>query len=487
MSQGNRAAPGRFEPHATAGAQARETHAMDAAPTLTAHDPATGDPGRSYPGHTPDQALGLARAARTAWEGWRRTSFDTRAQAMRAAAQGLRRRQDEFAELMTAEMGKTRTEGLAEIEKCAANCDYFADHAEGFLARRPVDMGGPKAFVTFNPIGVVLAVMPWNFPFWQVFRFAAPTLMAGNGAVLKHASNVPGCALAIESVFRDAGFPADLFRAALIPGKAVRALIEDETIAAVTLTGSVEAGREVASAAGGMLKKCVLELGGSDAYLVLADADIAKAAKVAAAARMVNAGQSCIAGKRFIVDRKVRAAFEVALVEEMRAYEMGDPRDPATKLGPLQAVKARDEIHEQVLQSLAAGARLLTGGEVPDRPGAWYPPTVLTDVKPGMTAYDEEVFGPVAAVIEADGEAEAIAIANSSRFGLGSGVLTSDLARGERIAAEELEAGMSFVNANVRSDPRLPFGGVKDSGYGRECAEFGIHEFVNIKSVLVQN
>jgi succinate-semialdehyde dehydrogenase/glutarate-semialdehyde dehydrogenase len=383
-------------------------------------------------------------------------------------------------------MGKTLTEGLAEIEKCATNCDYFAEHAEGFLARRPVDMGGPKAFVTFNPIGVVLAVMPWNFPFWQVFRFAAPTLMAGNGAVLKHASNVPGCALAIEDVFREAGFPQDLFRTVLIPGRETRPLIESPDIAAVTLTGSVEAGRQVASAAGGVLKKSVLELGGSDAYLVLADADVEKAAEVAAAARMVNGGQSCIAGKRFIVVESVRQAFEQALVERMQAYAMGDPRQEATKLGPMQSVQARDDIHDQVRRSVEKGARVLIGGEVPDRPGAWYPATVLTDVRPGMAAYEEEVFGPVAAVISARDEAEAVAIANGSQFGLGSGVLTRDLARGERIAADELEAGMSFVNANVRSDPRLPFGGVKDSGHGRECAEFGIHEFVNIKSVLVQ-
>jgi len=460
--------------------------AADERPRLTVVDPATGAAVRTYEGHTIAEAKGFAAAAHAAWRDWRRTGFDARARLMRRAAEVLRARQAEFAELMTREMGKTRTEGLAEVEKCATNCDYFAEHAAAFLARRPVDMGGPKAFVTFNPLGVVLAVMPWNFPFWQVFRFAAPALMAGNGAVLKHASNVPGCALAIESVFKEAGFPRDLFRTALIPGRAVKPLIEDPNIAAVTLTGSVEAGRQVASAAGGVLKKCVLELGGSDAYLVLDDADAAKAAEVAAAARMVNGGQSCIAGKRFIVVSNVREAFERALVARMQAYRMGDPHDPETRLGPLQSAGARDAIHDQVRKSIAAGARLLTGGEVPALPGAWYPPTVLSDVRPGMPAYDEEVFGPVAAVIEAAGEAEAIAIANASRFGLGSGVLTADLARGERIAAEELEAGMSFVNANVRSDPRLPFGGVKHSGHGRECSDFGIYEFVNVKTVLVQ-
>jgi succinate-semialdehyde dehydrogenase/glutarate-semialdehyde dehydrogenase len=405
---------------------------------------------------------------------------------MKAAATRLRERQDELAELMTAEMGKPSKEGRAEIEKCAFNCDFFAEKAEAFLAREPVDLGGPKAFVTYNPVGVVLAIMPWNFPFWQVFRFAAPALMAGNTAVLKHASNVPGCALAIEAVFRDAGFPENVFRTLLIPSGDVKALIEDPTIAAVTLTGSVEAGRRVAEAAGAALKKSVLELGGSDAYLVLEDADIEQAAEVCAAARMVNAGQSCIAGKRFIVVAEVREAFEQAFAARMREYTMADPRKPDTKLGPLQSVKARDEIHAQVQQSIAKGARLLAGGEIPNRPGAWYPATVLTNVTPGMPAYDEEVFGPVAAVIEAHDEADAIRIANGSQFGLGSGVLTRDLARGERIAAEWLEAGLSFVNENVRSDPRMPFGGVKDSGYGRECSYFGIREFVNVKSVHVR-
>jgi len=399
-------------------------------------DPATGMKGRTYEGHSGEDAVGILGRVRAAWPAWRSRSYAQRAGPMRRAAEVLRARKSEFAELMTAEMGKTVTEGLAEIEKCATNCDYFAEHAAAFLADRPVDMGGPKAFVTYNPLGVVLAVMPWNFPFWQVFRFAGPNLMAGNAAVLKHASNVPGCALAIEGVFREAGFPKDLFRTVLIPGRETEPLIEHPDVAAVTLTGSVEAGRQVARTAGGALKKSVLELGGSDAYVVLADADVASAAGIAAAARMVNGGQSCIAGKRFVAVREVREAFERALAEAMQGYRMGDPRDPATKLGPMQSLKARDDVHDQVRRSVAAGARLLTGGEVPDRPGAWYPPTVLSGVRPGMPAYDEEVFGPVAAVIEAKDEADAIRIANDSRFGLGSGVLTRDLARGERIARE---------------------------------------------------
>jgi len=469
----------RSQPAAGAHAGAEER------PSLKTVDPATGKPGRVYPGHTPQEAQAIARDVHTAFLSWRRTRFTERARLMREAAAVLRRRKADLASLMTDEMGKTLTEGLDEVEKCAGNCDYYAEHAEPFLAREPVDMNGPKAFITYNPLGPILAVMPWNFPLWQVFRFAAPNLMAGNVGLLKHASNVPGCALAIEEVFREAGFPKDVFRTLLIGGKDVKAIIDSPSVAAITLTGSVDAGRKVAEAAGRQLKKVVLELGGADAYVVLEDVDVKAAAKVAAMARMVNGGQSCIAGKRFIVVKSVRAAFEQALVEAMAEYPMGDPRHADTRLGPMQSVAARDEIHDQVRRSVEKGARILVGGEIPDRPGAWYPATVLTNVRPGQPAHDEEVFGPVAAVIEAEGEAHAIRIANDSPFGLGSGVLTRDLARGERIAAEDLEAGMSFVNQNVRSDSRLPFGGVKHSGYGREVSRYGLLEFVNIKSVLV--
>src|SRR3954447_7168149 len=449
-------------------------------------NPATGQPGKSYSETSLADAHAAAAAAHRAFLKWRRTSFAERSAVIHRTAAILRARKEELAHLMTDEMGKTLTDGRAEVEKCAFHCDWFADHAQSYLADETVDFGGEEAFVTFNPLGIVLAVMPWNFPFWQVFRFAAPALMAGNGALLKHASNVPGCALAIEDVLHEAGVPRELFRTLLLPSREVEALINDENVAAVTLTGSVAAGKSVAIAAGSVLKKCVLELGGSDAYLILDDVDVAAAANIAATARMVNGGQSCIAGKRFIVVREVLGQFEAALVEAMRGFKMGDPQNEDTNLGPMQSVKARDELHRQVSQSIEKGAKLLLGGTVPESPGAWYPATVLGSVRAGQPAHDEELFGPVAAIIAADDEKEAIRIANDSEFGLGSGVITADLERGRRIAAEELEAGMSFVNENVRSDPRAPFGGVKHSGYGRECGAFGIREFVNIKTVHVK-
>jgi succinate-semialdehyde dehydrogenase / glutarate-semialdehyde dehydrogenase len=327
--------------------------------------------------------------------------------------------------------------------------------------------------------------MPWNFPFWQVFRFAAPGLMAGNAAVLKHASNVPGCALAIEDLFRRAGFPENLFRTLMIGSKAVDAVIEHPLVRAVTLTGSGPAGRAIAAKAGQLLKKTVLELGGSDPYLVLEDADLALAADVCTKARLVNSGQSCIAGKRFIVVEPVRAEFEARFVKRMAASKMGDPLDESTEIGPQARADLRDTLQRQVDQSVAKGARCVLGGAVPEGPGAWYPPTVLTGVRPGMPAFDEELFGPVAAVVPVRDEAEAVAMANASAFGLGAGVITRDVARGERLAADLIESGCVFVNDAVRSDPRLPFGGIKESGYGRELASYGIREFVNIKTVYV--
>jgi len=457
-------------------------------------NPATGEKGIAYPGHTVDQALAIAANVHRAQAAWRRMGFKDRAPLMKNAAKVIRDNSSRYAKLMTDEMGKPVTDGLAELEKCASCCEYFAEASEGFLKPRPIDMSAgykgpgapPKAFATFNPLGVILAVMPWNFPFWQVIRFAAPHLMAGNGGVLKHASNVPGCALALEEIFRLAGFPTDLFRTVLLSSKDLRPLIEDPHIAAVTLTGSVAAGQSVAAIAGAIMKKGVYELGGSDGYIVLEDADPVAAARICARGRMVNGGQSCIAAKRFVVVESVRRAFESALIEEMKRFEMGDPNDPKTLLGPMESVHSRDQIAGQVSQSVRNGARLLLGGEAPKRAGAWFPATILSNVLPGQAAHDEELFGPVAAVISAKDEQDAIRIVNASEFGLGSAVITADTARGERIAAEELDAGAAFVNQNVRSDPRLPFGGVKNSGYGREVSEFGILEFCNIKTVFVE-
>lgn len=453
--------------------------------TFQSINPTNGEPFATYEEWQPHQVQDVIRKVHDAYLKWRWTSFRDRAAVMRKAAEGLRTNAAQHARLMAQEMGKPLRDGIAEAQKCARACDFYADNAAHFLAREPVETEARLSFVTFKPLGVVLAVMPWNFPFWQVFRFAAPNLMAGNAAVLKHASNVPGCALAIETVFRDAGFPEHLFRTIMISSRQVEAVIENPLVRAVTLTGSGPAGRAVASKAGAMLKKTVLELGGSDPYLVLEDADIDLAATISSKGRLVNSGQSCIAAKRFIVVDKVRQAFEERFVEHMGAVRMGDPLDENTEIGPLARRDLRDTLHQQVQRSIAKGAHVLLGGAVPNTPGAYYPPTVLTDVQRGMPAYEEELFGPVAAVIPAHDEEQAIAVANDTVFGLGGGVITRDLVRGERIAIDRIESGSVFVNDAVRSDPRLPFGGVKESGYGRELSSYGIKEFVNIKTVVV--
>jgi succinate-semialdehyde dehydrogenase/glutarate-semialdehyde dehydrogenase len=448
-------------------------------------NPATGEKLREYPETPARQVRAAVTAADEAFRSWRGTSFADRSRLMREAARVLRSRVEAYAVLMAEEMGKPVRDGRAETEKSATACDYYAENAERFLARERVDTGARASFVCFQPLGVILAVMPWNFPFWQVFRFAAPALMAGNAGLLKHAANVPGCALAIEDVFRSAGFPENLFRTLLVPGRKVPALIRNPLVRAVTLTGSTAAGRAVGRAAGQALKKAVLELGGSDPYLVLEDADLELAVETCAASRLINAGQSCIAAKRFLVVPALRAEFERRLVERMRGVRMGDPLDESTQMGPQARVDLRDELHDQVRRSIEKGARLLLGGELPSGPGAFYPPTVLADVRAGMAAHDEELFGPVAAIIPVRDEEEALAVANASVFGLGAAVFTRDLARGERIAERELDAGACFVNGFVKSDPRLPFGGVKESGHGRELSHYGIREFVNIKAVVV--
>jgi succinate-semialdehyde dehydrogenase/glutarate-semialdehyde dehydrogenase len=434
---------------------------------------------------TPEEVSKVLERVDAAQREWSRTDFEHRAVLMKRAAEVLRDRSDEYARLMAEEMGKPLAGGRAEADKCAWVCHYYAENAEDFLADEAVETDAVRSYVAFRPLGVVLAVMPWNFPFWQVFRFAAPALMAGNAGVLKHASNVFGCALAIEEVFRQAGMPEDLFRSLLIGSSRVAAVIENPFVRAVTLTGSTPAGKALAEKAGSVLKKTVLELGGSDPYLILEDADLEAAATICTTSRLINSGQSCIAAKRFIAVEEVRERFEQLMVERMEAETMGDPMDERVSVGPQARTDLRDELHEQVRKSIAAGARCLLGGEVPDGPGAFYPPTVLTAVEPGMPAYDEELFGPVAAIIGVADEDEAVRVANDSIFGLGAAVFTRDRERGERIAADRLEAGSCFVNAFVKSDPRLPFGGIKESGYGRELAEFGIREFVNIKTVFV--
>ena len=448
-------------------------------------NPATGETLKTYAETSRAQVDDIIGKTHEAFLAWRRTSFEERARRMRGAARILRKNAEAYARLMAQEMGKPVRDGIGEAQKCALACEFYADNAEKFLAREPVKTEARESFVTFNPIGVVLAVMPWNFPFWQVFRFAAPALMAGNAAVLKHASNVPGCALAIEEIFREADFPENLFRTLMIGSGQVEPVIEHALVRAVTLTGSGPAGRKVASKAAAMLKKSVLELGGSDPYLVLEDADLDLAATVCTKGRLVNSGQSCIAAKRFIVVDEVRREFEKRFVEKMKAAKVGDPLSPETEVGPLARQDLREALHRQVTESLRKGARCLLGGKIPEGAGAYYPPTVLTDVSAGMPAYEEELFGPVAAVIAVKNEAEAIATANDSVFGLAGAVITRDIARGERIAAELIESGCVFVNESVRSDPRLPFGGVKESGYGRELPEYGIKEFVNIKTVYV--
>jgi succinate-semialdehyde dehydrogenase/glutarate-semialdehyde dehydrogenase len=448
-------------------------------------NPATGETVRNYREFTPQETAAAIEQAHAAWPAWRGTSFGERARLMKRTATALRDRKDELARLMATEMGKPLKQGAAEAEKCAWVCDYYAENAESILQDQVIKTEATRSFVAFQPLGVVLAVMPWNFPLWQVYRFAAPALMAGNVGVLKHASNVPGSALAIEEMFVQAGFPAGVFRTLLIGSGQVRSVIEHPMVRAVTITGSTPAGRSVASQAGQVLKKTVLELGGSDPYVILEDADLELAAQTCVNSRLINSGQSCIAAKRFIVVAPLLRAFTDRFVALMKARKVGDPFAQDADLGPLARRDLRDDLHKQVEASIARGAKLLLGGQLPAGNGAFYPPTVLADVRPGMPAHDDELFGPVAALIEAKDEADAIRIANGSKFGLGAAVFTRDLQRGERVA-RQFESGAAHVNSLVASDPRLPFGGIKESGYGRELGSFGIREFVNVKTVYIK-
>ena len=453
---------------------------------LRSINPATNELLDSYAQPTDAEMMAAVDQSYLTFLEWRKTSVSERTAALRRTAELLDERQEELARLITLEMGKAIAEARGEIAKCAWLCRYYADNAENFLAPERVETEAVLSYLRFDPIGIVLAIMPWNFPFWQVFRFAAPALMAGNAGLLKHAANVSGCGRAIEGLFRDAGFPEGLFHFLPIGSERVAQLLQHPKVRAATLTGSEKAGRAVAREAGNLIKKTVLELGGSDAYLVLEDADLELAARVCAQSRLINAGQSCIGAKRFIVVEAVHDRFVELFREQLAAARLGDPLDEETQLGPLARPDLRDELHRQVQDSMALGAKCRLGGKIPDGKGAFYPPTLLTEVGPGMPAYHEELFGPVAAVIRANDEEHAIRLANDSSFGLGAAVFTKDKARGERIAAHELEAGSCFVNAFVRSDPRLPFGGVKNSGYGRELSRYGMLEFVNVKTVYLE-
>ncbi len=447
-------------------------------------NPATEDVIAEYPADTSVDIERKLAAAVAAFAVWRDTPVATRAAALTRVADALDAEREAHARLVTSEMGKPIADARSEIEKCATACRFYAEHGPEMVAPVAADIGTPKGYVAFDPLGPVLAIMPWNFPFWQVFRFAAPAVVAGNVALLKHASNVCGTALAIERVFRTAGVPACVFQTLLVASGAIPDLLADDRIVAATLTGSEAAGVSVATAAGHALKKCVLELGGSDPFVVLDDADVPHTAAQAAAARTVNSGQSCIAAKRFIAVEPIADAFVRALVAEMNALPLGDPSDEGTRVGPLARRNLRDEVARQVERSVAAGATVVAGGQVPKRRGFFYPPTVLDRVRPGMAAFDEEVFGPVAAVVRVRDEAEALTMANASRYGLGASVWTGDPARGERLA-RRIDAGMVFINDIVRSDPRVPFGGVKRSGFGRELSHFGLREFVNIRTIVV--
>lgn len=433
------------------------------------------------------EVLQIVDQASQAFAEWRRRPLSERVDCFRRLAKLLRENSHQYAEVITREMGKPIREAVAECEKCAFVCEYYADHAAEFLQDIEVSAVAKRSFVTFQPIGLVLAIMPWNFPFWQVFRAAVPSLTAGNGMLLKHASNVPECALTIEGLFHRAGFPPHIFRTLLIGSREAAAVIAHGAVQAVTLTGSTTAGEKVAALAGTQIKKTVLELGGSDPYLVLEDADLDLAARVCAAGKMLNNGQSCISVKRVIVVESVREAFEERLLAALKDYVPGDPMSEDCRCGPMAREDLRDELHEQVRRSVEAGAKLRLGGTIPDRPGAWYPPTVLNGVHPGMPAYDEECFGPVLSIISAQDEADAVRIANDTCFGLGAGIFSRDEERALLLAREELQAGTVTINDFVKSDPRLPFGGIKRSGYGRELGVFGIREFVNIKTVVLRD
>lgn len=447
--------------------------------------PATKEMIKEYKEHSDVEVNDIIENVHNEWLHWKETTLEDRVGLFRKMAQILRERKDELAHLMTLEMGKIIRESVSEIEKCANGCDFFAEHAKQLLKDQVIQSDAAKSMVVFEPLGVILAVMPWNFPFWQVFRFAAPSLMAGNVAVLKHASNVSGCAMAIEDLFHEAGFPENVFRTLMIPSGRIEPVIANKHIMAATLTGSEPAGSSVAMLAGKLIKKTVLELGGSDPFIVLDDADMEMTIPGAIAGRMVNMGQSCIAAKRFIVMNTRTAEFEDKIKAAMVKLKMGDPMFPETDVGPLAREDLVDDIDRQVQKSVEMGAKLILGGKRADRRGFYYLPTVLSGVRKGMPVYGQETFGPVLSIISVKSIEEAIEVANDSEFGLGGSVWTRDRELGEAVA-RKVQTGAMFVNENTKSDPRLPFGGIKKSGYGRELSEYGIKEFVNIKTIWIK-
>ena len=447
-------------------------------------NPATGEELETFDALGDEEIEQKLRLAAETFREYRKTTFGERAGWLMRAAEILEEEAETLGRIMTTEMGKTLASAIGEANKCARGCRYYAENAEKMLADEKIELEGARTFVRYQPIGPVLAVMPWNFPFWQVFRFAAPALMAGNVGLLKHASNVPRCALAIEDVIRRAGFPEGAFQTLLISSSQVQAVIDDPRVRAATLTGSEPAGRQVASEAGGNIKKTVLELGGSDPFIVMPSADLDGAISAAVTSRTLNNGQSCINAKRIIVHEQVADEFERRYVEGMAALKVGDPMDEETDMGPLATTQILDDVSGQVEKSVEAGAKVLTGGERPDGPGNYYPPTVLTDIPKDSPAYGEEIFGPVASLFRVNGIDEAITLANDSDFGLSSSAWTNDPGERERFV-DELEAGMTYINRMTESTPEVPFGGLKNSGYGRELSHFGIHEFMNPKTVWI--
>lgn len=454
---------------------------------LRSINPSNGDIVGVYPQLSAQELNQLILEVNSEFDFWRKIPIKDRCQYFKYLAEAIQMRKDEFARLMALEMGKPLSQGIVELEKCAWVCNYYADNGEKFLADQNIITDASESYVSFQPLGVILAIMPWNFPFWQVFRFVAPAMIAGNVAVLKHASNVQGCADAIEGLFIEVGIPNNTFRNLTIDSSKVDYVIENPFIKAVSLTGSTSAGKSVAQKAGSVLKKTVLELGGSDPYVVLKDADLDIAVDACISGRLLNSGQSCIAAKRYIVDINIQLEFEKKIINKMKKQKVGDPFLDKSTVGPMVNKAAKDELAIQVSKSIDEGAKLIYESDVPkSETGCYHPIMVLSNVKPGMPAFDEELFGPVACIITAQDQSEAISLANQTAYGLGAAVFTSDIEKGKEIAKVELEAGAGFVNDFVRSDPRLPFGGVKESGYGNELSSYGILEFVNIKTVYIR-